>query len=432
MRNRLFLVIAFVLLILPVKNVDAKIVSKDDIEDNSYIIGTYYFTRTPNTEYSYDGVLDTKKMLLAAKSINGGLDAMKVYYKDFLGNWINGITGESITPPNTFKIDNRNLRDILDNPYLDCNFSKKLSCSASVMVDDTLNYGVNSYRSSDSNISSFNGGVEFYTLKKSDGTVPDKLAYFDPVTGKFKLDSEVLTIVNMDYLNSENYYEDTEPFMQVVSRFYYLDGEEKIYSEYSNIQTNGASVKFQLLPSTVKIDATINEDYGVKVDSSYGDFGPGLNSEVNYYNVKFNLSGVDTSKYMIKEYRVYSAVDAKDGYEHADSSAISSALGGSSTLEYLYMEGLYDKKYTVSRRFAGGTNDAYLIANASGMDGVGMYHDVSSTSAYSKRLYWPGDEEDDVSRNVVARATICDLDQSECYEISPYLSASTGNPTYVR
>ena len=202
-------------------------------------------------------------------------------------------------------------------------------------------------------------------------------------------------------------------------------------STFSEYQTNGASAKFNLNFTSVKIDATINENYAVKVDSSYGLIGAGVNHEVNYYNVKFNLAGVDTSKYMIREYRVYSSIEAIDGTSN-HYSEILNAEGASVTLETLYYDSLANEKYTKPRRLGGGTKDVYLIADMDGMNAIGGYLDMSSTQTFSKRLYWQEDENDDVSRQIVARATICTLDQSECYEIAPTLSSITGNNSFVR
>lgn len=434
----LVLILSFCLLM---PNIKAKVVLKDDVENNTYIIGKYMFTRTPNEENNYKGELSTPLIMLASKTIDGSLEQMTIYYKNLFGEWKNGLTNETITAPESFEIENRNLRDILPTPELDCRFGehslytddsgnrvrkKSFGCLSSVVIDGTVNYAT----LTQTNFNDFEGGVEYYLLKNEDGSLPTATAYYDYQSSKFISSNKNLKLELIDDLYYE--YTGSEPFYQVVSRIYYLDGEEKIYSEYSNIQTNGASAKFNLTSASVKLDATINENYAVNVDSSLAAFGPGLNSEVNYYNVKFKLNGVDTTKYMIKEYRVYSAVEALDGlaFEHFED--YENAEDGSDTLLYLYMESLAKDKYTKPHRFSGANVNAYLIADVNGETPFWTYEDMSATSALSKRLYWPEDEDDNTSREIVAKATICNLEQTECYEILPHLSSSTGNTSYVR
>ena len=118
MKKKTFLAIMLGIIAFWTTNVEAKVVSKDEIEDNSYVIGNYYYTRTVNSANHYDGSLTTPEIMLAATTIEGGLDKMIIYHKDFLGNWVNGLTGDSITPPNTFEIVNRNLVDILPAPNI--------------------------------------------------------------------------------------------------------------------------------------------------------------------------------------------------------------------------------------------------------------------------------------------------------------------------
>lgn len=448
MRKNKFLYL-FVLIVLLTINVNAKVISKDEIEDDSYIIGNHLFTRDKNTDKNYNGELTTQVMLLASKSITGdSLDDMMVYYKTFLGEWINGITGQSITPPDYFEIGNRNLHDIIPVPNLFCNFDTRITsntdsqgnyrnsrivdCTTSAVVDNSLNYVYSiSIAPRYNNLENI-GGAEFYILKNADGTLPTESAYFDPLTGTFKINSTILTPVVIpnqcgdegSYCNNGEgfYYEydndNAEPFYQIVSRLYYLDGEEKIYSEYSNIQSNGIFAKFGMSSDhPIRLSETINDNYALKVDSSLGNFGPGINGEVNYYNVKFKLNNVDTTKYMIREYRIYSPIEASEGSINSNYyDYYRDAENGSDTLEYMYMESLAKKKYVTPTRLNGGVVNAYLIADVRGMNAFGDYVDMSAKEAYSKKIYWP--DEDNASRSAVARATICNLTQTECYEAS--------------
>ena len=120
MKNKIFLSIILGILILPMVSVNAKVILKEDIEDNSYIIGNYYYTRKANSENNYNGTLTTPEIMMAAKTIDGGLNKMIIYHKTFLGDWVNGLTGEPLTPPEYFEIENRNLKDIIKTPDLNC------------------------------------------------------------------------------------------------------------------------------------------------------------------------------------------------------------------------------------------------------------------------------------------------------------------------
>lgn len=458
MKKSIFLSTIFFVIMLLTINVKAVYISSSEVDNNSYVIGKYLFTRDKNTEKNYNGELTTQVMLLASKSIDGEeLTDMQVYYKTFLGDWINGITGESITPPNYFEIENRNLRELISQPEMDCWFENSyrstdsegkkwtrghISCMTSALIDNNLNYA--STYTPYNNLQNIDG-VEFYVLKNSDGTLPTTNAMYNGMIG-FRANNKDLIPVKLNEECDDNgllcngdgfyygWYQDTdEPLYQIVSRLYYLDGDKKIYSEYSNIQSNGARAKFGLDMYDIKLSPTLNEEYKVKVDSSVGYFGPGINGEVNYYNVKFNLSNVDTTKYMIREYRVFSRIRAYNNQISDNNSYLSNAEGGNDTFEYFYREGLFNKKYTNSRAWMGNTSPTimYLIAEAKGYDVFGEYHDMSSTAAISKRLYFPGDVDDQLSRVVEARLTICNLDQTECYDWRSNTAPDNSEP-YVR
>ncbi len=456
MKRNILIGLIFSMILLLTQNVNAAYMKSADIEDDSYVIGNYLFTRDTNTDAGYNGELTTKVMLLAAKSINGEeLSDMKVYYKTFLGDWINGITGEAISDPVGFEIKNRNLKETIPTPDLDCVFQASsaangqqtnvIKCTSSAVVDGELNYASTFAGSSYNKLTKISG-VEFYMLRNSDNTLPEGIAYYDGYD-RFRVgNSTTVYPVKIcegetegclgEYLYTFNLDPWDHPFYQIVSRLYYLDGEEKVYSSYSNIQTNGAVARFRIGETNVKLDATINTDYALKVNSSFGSYGPGINGEVNYYNVKFNLGNIDTTKYMIREYRVYSARSAFDETFNFDVNSqdyYQNAEGGDDVYEYLYLESVVKEKYKHARRLAGGLVDVYLIADVRGIDVFGeSYLDMSGTSVYSKRLYWPDDVDNNESRAIVAKATICNLAQTECYEVSPRISSTTGNQSYVR
>ncbi len=418
-----------------------KYVLASDIPTLSYVIGKTMYTRQTITDY--DGRLTTQRIMQASKSL-GYLESNTIYYKKSDGSWIDAITGEALTAPDAFEIETFNGAEVMITPEMDCDFSllTSVSCNSSISIYDTTyftqiakllsnNGSSNKFDGENENLDNYN--VEFYVLKNTDGTIASTDARYD--FGKFVgANNEELVPVPIDLVS---YTFDSHELQQIVSRFYYSygDGDVKLYSEYSNIETNGAYAVLGLSGHTVKLDATINDDYAINVESNLGIMGVGINSEVNFYNVKFKLNNVDTTKFMIKEYRVYSAISASDGYsdyELATHNSLADVEGGSDTLEYLFLEETADKKYTKEYRFNGGKLNTYMIAHVDGADVFGTYHDVSNISALSKRIYEASDVDDNTSREIVARATICNLDQSHCYTIRPHLSSVTGNQSYVR
>lgn len=84
----------------------AKEMTPDEIPASSYVIGKYVFTRAKNEETGYNGALTTNLLMLASKSIESdNLEDMKVYYKLGSGTWIEGATGEELTPPTSFDVN---------------------------------------------------------------------------------------------------------------------------------------------------------------------------------------------------------------------------------------------------------------------------------------------------------------------------------------
>lgn len=75
---------------------------KDDIANDTYIIGKHLFDTNRSS-------LTTQDIMWAARSIDEGpttnIDDMVIYYKNFNGEWINGLTGQTITPKNDYRID---------------------------------------------------------------------------------------------------------------------------------------------------------------------------------------------------------------------------------------------------------------------------------------------------------------------------------------
>lgn len=78
-------------------NVSAKEISKNEIPENSYVIGNHVFTE--NT------ILTTRHIMLASKTIEGNsLNDMIIYYKAPGGTWMEGLSGEELNVPDKFDI----------------------------------------------------------------------------------------------------------------------------------------------------------------------------------------------------------------------------------------------------------------------------------------------------------------------------------------
>ena len=98
MKKKLLCLTVFLsLLFLCIVKVDAKEITPNDIEVNSYVIGEHI--------YSGNITLTTSHIMLAAKTIESNeLSDMIIYYKTPRGGWINGATGASLTVPTKFNI----------------------------------------------------------------------------------------------------------------------------------------------------------------------------------------------------------------------------------------------------------------------------------------------------------------------------------------
>ena len=113
------LIVLVALLIIPnvYADIAGKSVLKDDVPNNTYIIGEYMFTR--NTNDNYNGQLTVQLIMLAARSINGNnLEDMIIYYKNARGVWINGVSGEQVTPPNSFYILTEDMVEVPSVPHI--------------------------------------------------------------------------------------------------------------------------------------------------------------------------------------------------------------------------------------------------------------------------------------------------------------------------
>lgn len=95
-----------------------------EIPNQSYIIGSHLFTRESNTPAGYRGYIDTRTIMLAAKTISGNTyDDMDIYYKNSSGVWLDGLTNTQITAPDSFDVEFKNLDPYIPTPQITANVS---------------------------------------------------------------------------------------------------------------------------------------------------------------------------------------------------------------------------------------------------------------------------------------------------------------------
>lgn len=101
-------------------SVSAKSFEPSDIGTQSYVIGEHLFTRETNPDAGYEGYINTRMIMLAAKTIQGNtLEDMDIYYKKTDGTWVDGLTNEAISDmPSDFNIRFKNLSYHLATPTL--------------------------------------------------------------------------------------------------------------------------------------------------------------------------------------------------------------------------------------------------------------------------------------------------------------------------
>ena len=110
-------------------------ISAHDIPSDTYVIGTHAF----DTNRTY---LSTEDIMWAARTIEDveSKDDMIIYYKNYDGKWINGRTGENVTVPSTFKIEEVNgekAETILINTVLEeVDYGNGAVGSSSIHTDD--------------------------------------------------------------------------------------------------------------------------------------------------------------------------------------------------------------------------------------------------------------------------------------------------------
>ena len=117
-------------------DVNAKEILSDDIAPRTYVIGTHEFTDSTT--------LSTKHIMLASKTIEGDtLDDMIIYYKNPRGQWLNGLTGETVLVNEKFDIEHVDTVKYLTTPTLTNDFGNKTKANLSILGAGY--YGSNGY-----------------------------------------------------------------------------------------------------------------------------------------------------------------------------------------------------------------------------------------------------------------------------------------------
>ena len=107
------LILILGLTLFMVCNVKAANISVSDVNPSTYIVGKYMFTRSINDETGYDGVLTTRRIMLAAKTIESNEEEdMIIYYKTSRGEWIDALSGESVEIEETLPISKIDLEAV--------------------------------------------------------------------------------------------------------------------------------------------------------------------------------------------------------------------------------------------------------------------------------------------------------------------------------
>ena len=97
--NKKLLIVPILLFLLLCINVKAKTFLPDEVDPNTYIVGTHMFTGEGSD--IYDGTFTTEWIMYASRSIESdNYEDMIIYRRQARGNWVNAISGAAITPPN--------------------------------------------------------------------------------------------------------------------------------------------------------------------------------------------------------------------------------------------------------------------------------------------------------------------------------------------
>lgn len=217
------LILLIVMLVLSVVKVNATVITSEDVPVDTYIIGSHMLRHRDYIESNnYDGKLTTKIIMLSSKTIySDDIDDMIIYYKNPLGVWWDGETGEEIQAPESFRVDYIDLKryaptlmicQVDDEEGIDCGDY------------DVFIYNVDEY-------TKIEDGKTIYYLDAMLFGVNDDDYYYE-ISEKIGDTYEVLTKDENNLVRVELAKDEERTF---VARYYTLDeNNNRIYSEYSN------------------------------------------------------------------------------------------------------------------------------------------------------------------------------------------------------
>ena len=204
MKGKLYILIPLICAVMCIFGsfVSAKEIDKDNVPNNTYIIGNHMFTDKTT--------LSTKHIMLGATTIESDkLSDMVIYYKTPWGVWWDGLSGEDIQVPEKFEVDYEDTEQFLLNPTLSNvmgGSSEENVLWARMSVNFEGNYGPQEMWSAID-------GYELYTKNNGEYTLVNTV------------EGTTYTRVEVNLGESKTY----------VARVYVLDANgQKVYSDYSN------------------------------------------------------------------------------------------------------------------------------------------------------------------------------------------------------
>lgn len=259
-------------------NVKAETIKQEDIPNTTYVIGTHMFTRDMNEETGYEGKLTTQIIMLASKTVEGSnFNDMVIYYKNPRGNWINALTGASITVPDDFEIDYTNLSLLEENNTVSAPKSPIIYLDGPNSIDeetDEFVFSLNIFLDDMDVDNQKIDGVEVNRIV--DGVVNRReLSYEEyfkksktTITEDFKNLNLVknLVIGKTYHYNQLAYKIQSSTYLDISVRAYTLDQNgKKVYSEYSWSHKNPSNI----LPKLTLRNDYSNPNYISKEDGYY-------------------------------------------------------------------------------------------------------------------------------------------------------------------
>lgn len=294
------------------KSVNAETMFPDEIQGPAYVIGSHIFTREVNKTTGYEGRLTTNLIMLASQTAEtSGLNDVIIYYKTSTGNWINGLTGESIQVPTSFEIKYRNLQLEKTNEIISTPKAPIISLHDSPINFDEksnmLKYELNIYIDDANNTKDKVDGVVLDIVDYNSQKIKQDLKYSD---GRFKLIStvpekyidnvlEVGKKYHMDFIDFEC---PTDGYYIITARSYVENSlGERVYSN---------AVYTSISPDTLSSVEIVN-DYSSPEYVSYHDDKYIYKLGIRKPNV--HIFNINTNKFSYMVYEKDEKVSKKIG-----------------------------------------------------------------------------------------------------------------------